>query len=341
MKAAVTTTWNHIEILERPVPEPGPNESLVRVLYAGICGSDVHIYQGHHPTAKAPVIQGHEFVGILEKIGPGLSPKAQIGQRVVVEPLLSCGVCEACRVGHWHVCRKLGLLGIHADGAFAQYVRVPSTKIIKVPDHLDHKIAALSEPFAVGFHVCRRADLHNGETVLVVGAGPIGLIVGMVAAISGASVTFAEVNAARIEQARAMGFSVFDSSQDAMQHVNQITSGEGFDVVIEVSGSQPGTLLAAEACKIRGRMVQVGFFAKRPEADLMKVIFKELTIIGSRVYTFDDFQRTVPMLARIVSEKRFNLETLISDVRPLNKLEDGIRTMMRGECRGKILIDLQ
>ncbi len=340
MKAAVTRQWERIEVMDRETPALRDGECLVRVRYAGICGSDVHIFQGHHPTAKAPVVQGHEFVGTLEQIGPGVATEIKVGERVVVEPLISCGRCEACRAGHHHVCRKLGLLGIHADGAFAEKLRVLAEKMIRVPEELSDRVAALAEPFAVGFHVCSRGELRNGDRALIVGAGPIGLIIGIVARLSGASVTFAEIQPARIEQAKAMGFAAFNSGGDPAAIVGEATGGDGFDVVFEVSGSAPGVLLATELCRARGRVVQVGFFGKRPEADLMKVIFKELSIIGSRVYTLEDFRRTVPMLARIVREKHFDVESLIDSTCGLDGVESSIGRMIRGECKGKILVDL-
>jgi len=340
MKAAVTTQWKKIEIQNLPVPQPAAGQCLVRPLYTGICGSDVHIYLGHHPTAKAPIVQGHEFVGIVEAIGPGPEPGFAVGDRVVAEPLISCGRCEACRVGHWHVCRSLRLLGIHANGAFAERVCVDCRKVVRVPDGLSDRLAALGEPFAVGTHGCRRADLHVGDTVLVIGAGPIGLILGMGAKTAGADVTFCEIQSERIEQAQAMGFPVIDGGQDPVAAAAEATGGEGFDVVLEASGSQPGVLLAAELCRIRGRIVQVGFFGRRPEADLMRVIFKELTVIGSRVYSFDDFRRTLPLLDRIARQGAFDIERLICDTCSLEALEASIGRMIRGEARGKFLVEL-
>lgn len=340
MLAAVTTQWSHIELKQLPDPQPGPGQCLVRPKLTGICGSDVHVYLGHHPTAKAPVVQGHEFVGVVEAIGPGPEPGFAVGDRVVVEPLISCGQCEACRTGQWHVCRKLNLLGIHTNGAFAERVLVDCRKVIKVPGALSDRVAALAEPFAVGVHVCRRAGLRVGESVLIIGAGPIGLILGMVAKTGGASVTFCEVQPERIEQARALGFPVIDGRNEPAAAVAQASGGEGFEVVLEASGSAPGVLLATDACRIRGRIVQVGFFGKRPEAELMKLIFKELTWIGSRVYSLEDFRATVPLLAQIAQQGAFDLDRLICRTCGLDELEASLGSMIRGEARGKILVQL-
>lgn len=342
MKAAVLTEWEKIEYKEVPKPQINEGECLVRVAYAGICGSDLHIYNGHHPTAKAPVILGHEFVGVIEALKTSQPTTFKIGDRVVVEPLISCNACEACREGNWHVCRTLKLLGIHTDGAFAEYVKVDLKKVIKISDRLSDRVAALTEPFAVGFHVNQRAGLKNGDNVLVIGGGPIGLIVGMVAKIGGAAqVIFSEINPARIKQIESFGFTTINPTQNgAMETLNQLTDNAGFDVVFEASGSQPGLSFAVQACKIRGTVVLVGFPAKEPECDNLKVIFKELKLVGTRVYTFTDFQKTTKMLENIVQQKLFDLEKLISDTYELKDLEQALLVMKAGGNLGKILVKL-
>lgn len=341
MKAAVTTRWEQIELQDLPTPQPRPGQLRLRPRLAGICGSDVHIFQGHHPTAKAPVVQGHEVVAVVDAIGPDTPTTLQTGDRVVVEPLISCGLCEACRRGHMHVCRKLGLLGIHTNGAFAQYMLADARKAVRVPDGLDDHLAVLAEPFAVGVHVCARAQVAAGERALIIGAGPIGLIIAIVASFSGARVSLSEVNPDRIERARAMGFTVIDATADAAAQADAITETDGFDVVFEVSGSQPGVLLAAQVTRVRGRIVQVGFFGTTPpQVDLMKLIFKELSIVGSRVYTYEDFTRTVAVLAAIAKEGRFPLRDLITDRTNLAGVQAGIEQMIRGKAAGKLIVEI-
>lgn len=340
MRAAVTTRWNHLELQTLEIPRPGPGQVRIRTLLAGICGSDLHIFQGHHPTAVSPVVQGHEFVGIIDALGPDVPDQGEtaIGTRVVVEPLISCGQCEACRRGLAHVCRKLKLLGIHENGAFGEYFLAPAAKVIAVPDNLPDALAALAEPFAVGMHVNRRGNVQTGDRVLVIGAGPIGLIVAMVARSAGADVAISEINQARLEQARSFAFDTINAAGDAPAQAAELTDGDGFDVVFEVSGSEPGVALAIEAARIHGTLVQVGFFGTMPQADLFKLTLKELALVGSRVYTQEDFRRTVRLLDRIAREKRFDLNQLISDQTGLTNLESAIRRMLAGEVSGKILI---
>lgn len=340
MKAVVTTQWNHAQLKDVDIPAISSDECLIKLTLAGICGSDVHIYGGHHPTAVAPVIQGHEFVGTLIECGGDLPDGIQRGDRVVVEPLISCGTCEACIAGHTHVCRSLKLLGIHADGGFAEYVKVPTAKVIRVPDNVPDRVAVLTEPFAVGFHVCQRGELKNGQRALIIGAGPIGLIVAMVASMSGAQVTLSEVSDQRLSQAENdFGFMTIDAKDDPIAQAQKITNGDGFDVVFEVSGTQLGFEFAMQACRVRGRIVQVGFFGKPIEANLMPIILREQTLVGSRVYSPLHFKRTLPMLGRLLEQKKFDTEKLIAQVRPLSCVEESIHEMIAGKATGKILID--
>ncbi len=338
MPAAMTTAWNQMQVTQLPVPVPGPGQVRIATRLAGICGSDLHIFQGHHPTAKAPIVQGHEFVGIIDAIGPDTLVNASVGQRVVVEPLISCGRCEACRRGLVHVCRQLKLLGIHENGAFAKYFIAPAAKVIAVPEGLADEVAVLAEPFAVGVHVCQRAKLPPGGRSLVIGAGPIGLIVAMVAQTCGQQVTLCEISEARLQQARSLGFAVIDGRNEAPAAAKTMTEGDGYDTVFEVSGSAPGLSLAIEAARVQGTLVQVGFFGKPPVAELFKLTLKELTLVGSRVYEQEDFRRAVRMLAMLDQSKRFPLEQLISETIGLGGIADAIARSLAGAVSGKVLV---
>lgn len=339
MRAAVTESWGQLAVRQINVPEPGPGQVRIRTRLAGICGSDVHIFEGHHPTAKAPIVQGHEFVGEVDAVGPDTHVEARVGQRVVVEPLISCGTCEACRRGHVHVCRRLKLLGIHEHGAFAERFVAPAAKVIAVPDALDDRAAVLTEPFAVGVHVCQRAALDPAGRALVIGAGPIGLIVAMTAASCGAHVTISEVSNERLKLAASFGFQTLDAKAAPVEAAAALTDGDGFEVSFEVAGAEPGLRLAIEATRVRGTIVQVGFHARPPAADLFKLSLKELALVGSRVYTHEDFRRSLRLLDRLAREPRFNLGRLITEQTGLSGIEPGIRRMIAGQVTGKILVD--
>ena len=340
MKAAVLTQHKHIEIQNLSIPKLEPGECLIKPTYTGICGSDLHIYEGHHPTARLPLVQGHEFMGVIEAMNPAEETAFQVGDRVVAQPLISCGQCEACLNGHAHVCRNLQVLGVHANGSFAEYFKVSLAKTIKVSAGLPDKLAALTEPFAVGFHVMQRGGLQVGDTALVIGAGPIGLIVAMVAKIAGASeVILTEINPDRVAMAEGFGFKVANPKEvEAEKTLLDMTAGAGFDVVFEVSGSQAGLSLAPLVCKIRGMLVPVGFTSQTPSFDILQIILKELHITGSRVYTLEDYKRTVKMLENIVQTQQFDLNQLITGTCDLEDIEQALHDIGAGKSLGKVLV---
>lgn len=342
MKAAVLTDYNKIEIKEMQKPKIERNECLIKVRYAGICGSDIHIFKGLHPTAKKPpLILCHEFIGTIEEL-KSERKDLKLKDRVVVEPLISCGGCEACKDGNWHVCKNLKLIGIHEHGGFAEYVKVSDEKVIKVENNVPDEIMVLIEPMAVGFHVNQRAEIKNSDRALVIGGGPIGLIIGIVADMCGASVVFSEINRERINQISDLGFTkiINPNDNDVNKKIDILTDKEGFNIVYEVSGSQEGLLFATEVCRIRGKIVPVGFPDGIPRFNILKLIFNEMSLIGSRVYTFDHFKKAVKMLERIVMSNKYDLRKLISDIYKIDDIEKGFNKTMRGENKGKILINI-
>jgi len=194
MKAAYYAQKQNIELVDLDLPKPKKDEALIRVKYAGICGSDLHVYHGAHPTAKFPVIPGHEFVGELVELGEDAVTDIKPGEIVVAQPFSSCGVCEACISGNDNVCRDLKLLGAHKDGCFAEYVTVQAKKMYRIPGGVDLKLAALTEPLAVAVHDVRNSGLKVGQTALIIGGGPIGIFIAMVAQLAGAQVYISEVS---------------------------------------------------------------------------------------------------------------------------------------------------
>jgi len=340
MKAAVLKNWKELEIKEVEKPSLKPGECLIKVIYGGVCGSDVHIYNGHHATAKAPMVMCHEIAGEIAEInGPAMGLK--VGDKVTVEPLLSCGECVACRNGNWHVCSSLKLLGIHVDGGFAEYVKVNTDKVVKL-DGIPMDIAVLTEPLAVGLHVVRRSELKIGQTALIVGGGPIGLVVALMAKLAGASrIVVSEGNKKRIELAKELGFDTISAFEDNLQDkVKEFTNGEGFDVVYEVTGSKAGVAAALSACKIRGTVVHVGFCGGSYEYNHMPIIFKELKVIGCRVYSMQDFIDTVEVEKSIIKNNTFDLKKLISDVMTLEEIPKAVEMMTNGVNLSKIVIKL-
>lgn len=338
MLAAMLENWEQISVkdIEKPVIQNG--EALIKVLYAGVCGSDITVYDGKHPTATAPVVLGHEIIGIVEDICTDKPIEVGVGDRVAVDPLISCGICEACKKGFYHVCKNLKLLGIHENGGFAQYTKASVDKLIRLSDELSDEIAALAEPFAVGFHVISRSELRLGNTALVIGAGPIGMIIAIAAKAAGASkVVIAEINEKRLKLAQSMGFETINSKEvNVLDAINDKTDGNGFDVVFEVSGSKSGILLTTSACKIRGTIVPLSLSGTAVDFELGKVSFKEMRVVGTRVYPYMDFVGGVRLLERL--SKEYDLNMLISDIVPLCETKKAINSMKSGVNISKILI---
>jgi 2-desacetyl-2-hydroxyethyl bacteriochlorophyllide A dehydrogenase len=338
MKALILTAPERMEIREVPVPEPGPEECLIRVTATGLCGSDVHIYAGHHPTAILPLVQGHEFAGVIERVRSDSRPELRTGDRVVAWPILYCGECGACRRGHRHVCRRLRVLGVHADGAFAEFIRVPAASVIPLPAALPDSLAVLVEPFAVGVHVLNRMGLSAGDRLLIAGGGPIGLIIGLVARWRGAAeVVFSEINAARLSGLRARGFGTVDPSQgDPLPELLAKTGGEGFDLTCEASGAPAGLKLAVQACRVRGTVGLVGFTAAPPPFDVVQCILKELHLVASRVYTFEEYRDTPAMLVEMAAAGL--LDGLLGEHIPLTAVERSLQAMRDGRADRKIVL---
>ena len=279
---------------EKVLPEVGEGEVLIRVAYAGVCGSDMIIYQGVHPRAKAPLVMGHEFSGTLVKGHSTLPP----GTPVTVYPLLSCGTCAPCQNGYAHVCNTLKLIGIDCDGGMADYVKVPEDKVLPIPEGFSLKLGAFIEPVAVGVHAVARSGYRPGDTAVVYGAGPIGLCVAGCLSYFGANrVIVIEANPHRLEVARQMGFTVIDAIKDDIRAtVAEHTNGRNADLAFDCAAHPSVHATILDILRVQGTSVVVGSYKKPPEVDLLKVEFKELTLIGTRVYTRRDFETAIAIL---------------------------------------------
>jgi len=299
MKALVYMGEERLEIQELPIPVPGPGEALVRVFSAGICGTDHSILAGTHPRAKAPLIMGHECAGELAELRGDTASGLREGDAVTIEPLISCGVCPACKSGNAHVCKSLKLYGIDAPGAFAEYVAVSSSSLRPLAEGIDYRLGALIEPLAVAVHSVRAAGLGIGDSVCVMGGGPIGALVALVAKRAGANpVIVCERQSFRVELARSLGLEAIDTSQaDAQKEVMERTGNEGVDVVFEAAGVPQTLVDAYRICRIRGAVIQVANPKKPIPTDLLALSFKELTIKGVRVYASGDFDRAIAIAA--------------------------------------------
>jgi len=301
MKALVYVGPEKLELMERDVPTPAEGEAIVRVRASGICGTDLSILAGKHPRAKAPLIMGHELAGEIAEIrgvAGATGPGPRVGDHVIAEPLISCGTCFPCRSGFAYVCQTLKLYGIDADGAFAEYVRLPLASLYPIPKDLDFRLGALIEPTAVAVHAVRLSNLKVADSACVIGAGPIGLLTAMVAARAGAGqVVLCERDASRIALARQHGFRVIDTEHaDPLPEAMALTSGRGMDVVFEAAGGPSTHIMAMKLCRVHGEVIQVAMPKDQVTTEMVPLTFKELTIKGVRVYAPFDFERATRMV---------------------------------------------
>lgn len=317
-------------IRDRPIPALREGEVLIRVKLAGICGTDITLANGKRKDAPTPLIPGHEFMGeVVEVRG---ADRQLVGKRVVAEPTLSCGRCGSCKRGYAHVCERLQVLGVHTDGGFAEYVKVSAEKVYEVPEGVLDLLAALAEPLAVAVHVVRRASPQVGDSVMVIGGGPIGLLIAQVARFAGAGrVVVVEISPSRLSVARALGLETLDPADAGPDELRGT-----MDVAFEVSGSAPGMSRAVTSLRPRGTLLVVGFFKEPAPVDLAQVLFKELEFRGSRVYAAEDFPRAL----NLISGHALKLEPLVSHVLPLSRVNDGIRLAAQGTEAMKVLLDV-
>ena len=339
MKAAYYAKKQSIELADLDLPKIKKGEALIKVRYAGICGSDLHVYHGAHPTAKFPVIPGHEFVGELVELGEDACSDIKPGEIVVAQPFASCGVCEACITGNDNVCKELKLLGAHADGCFAEYVTVQAKKMYRIPKGVDLKLAALTEPLAVAVHDIRRSGLKVGQTALIIGGGPIGIFIAMVAQLAGAQVYISEVNEFRLDFAKKMGYGTLNPmDQGFHQNVAEITKGKGFDVVYEVSGSKAGMASTTELVKVSGTILVVGMATDKYPVDTMAVFMKQLNLQGVRIHSQEAFAAAVDILAS--GKLNSQLTQLISKTYQLDDVKSAYDYVLANTDYFKILLEV-
>lgn len=315
---------------------PGPGEVQIATAYVGICGTDMHVFHGNMDARVGTNrVIGHEMSGRVSAIGPDVTGFS-IGDAVVVRPLHPCGDCPACAAGNSHICHKLKFLGLDTDGAMQGRWTVPAFTLHHVPDGVGLDLAALVEPLAVAVHDVRRARLVAGETALVIGGGPIGMLIAMVAQKEGARVILSEINPMRLAMAAEMGFTGINPKEaDVAQAVLEQTGGAGADVVFEVSGTQPGVALMTEAVRARGRIVMVAIHARKPEVDLFRFFWREIEMLGARVYEPQDYDRALSMIAEGLPVGR-----LITDRHPLSAVQAAFEALEGNATAMKTLIEI-
>ena len=316
-------------------PPPGHGEVELAPAFVGICGTDLHIFHGSMDArVKAPAVLGHEMSGRITRVGEGVTGWAP-GDAVTVMPLSWDGDCPACLAGHRHICHHLNFIGIDSPGAMQQRWTVPAGTLVRLPASVALHHAALVEPTAVAVHDVRRARIRDGERVVIAGGGPIGVLIGLVVRAAGAEVRLVELNGHRRALAERMGLTTWDPETDDIPGlVDEWTGGAGAEVSFEVSGAAGGVALAVDVLGVRGRLCLVAIHPQPREINLHRFFWRELTLVGARLYERADFERAV----ELVADGTIPAELLISKVVPLAEAATAFQTLDRGGDVMKVLV---
>ena len=336
MRAAVYTGKESVQSIERAAQPPQPGEVRIDVSYTGICGTDLHIYQGDMDGRVAtPAVIGHEMSGRIAQLGADVTGWST-GDPVTVMPLRWDGTCPACLAGNEHICQNLNFIGIDSPGAMQQSWTVPVDTLVALPADLPLEHAALVEPTAVAVHDVRRAAVGPGAKVVVVGGGPVGMLIALVARHAGGEVLVAEVNPFRRSIAEAQGLRTVDPVRvDVPALVEEWTAGAGAAISFEVSGAAAGVALAVEVLAVRGRLCLVAIHPAPQEVNLHRFFWRELTLVGARLYQREDFVRAIELIANNVVPSKH----IISQVVRLDEAADAFVALASGGAVMKVLVD--
>jgi 2-desacetyl-2-hydroxyethyl bacteriochlorophyllide A dehydrogenase len=339
MKQAIMVAPSQIELRDVPVPAPGPGEVRLKIYRIGVCGSDVHVYHGRHPFTRYPVVQGHEFSGEVEAVGPGVTD-LRLGVKVTALPQIVCGACRPCRRGEYHICDHLRVQGFQAPGCAQELWVTKAEKILPLPETISYDQGALVEPTAVAVHAVSRIGDLAGCRAVVLGAGPIGNLVAQVARTEGAEVLIVDLSSFRLDAAKSCGISA--TSNAAAEPLDQAmarTFGEaGFDVAFECVGAE--ATVDAAICHLQkgGALVIVGVFGMKPQVNLGLVQDRELKIYGTLMYRREDYTRAIELIA----SAQIATAPLISRHFPLREYAQAYQFIeSQGNKALKVFIDLE
>jgi L-iditol 2-dehydrogenase len=332
LKAIVkqTSGKGNVELVEWPEPSPAPNEVKLKIIAAGICGTDIHIIEGTW-QCRPPVVLGHEFCGVVVEVG-SLVKDFHVGERVVASnPAQTCGRCRQCCGGNPFMCPRRVSAGYMIDGAFAEFLCIRTERCHQLPDSVSFRQAALGEPLSVAVHaVIERTAVHAGDIVLVSGPGCVGLLTAQIAKLEGARVIVVgtEKDERRLALARTLGADVVVniSRENALDVVQQLSGGEGADLVYECAGVPASLNLCWETVSRGGTLVPLGIYPGPIQTDFNKITMKELNVVGSYGYVWTSWRRCLQLLAG----RTVKTEELISHEYPLEHFDDAVEATTNG-----------
>ncbi len=331
---------NATELREVPVPEIGESDVLVEVAYVGVCGTDPHMHSGSVVfNFNCPFILGHEFAGKIVEAGKQVS-KFKVGDRVTAETHADyCGHCTLCRTNNYHLCKQRKGFGFHVDGAFTKYVKVPSRILHRVPDSVSLKAASLTEPFCVAYKsVICNSTVNPGDTVVVIGPGPIGLLCMKMAQMAGASQIVAvgtDGDDDRLKLSRSFGatITINSSKQDPLPTIMSLGDGFGADLVVDTAGVSPTLKLSMDAVRPNGQITKIGWGPKPVNFSLDPLIAKSVTFKGHFSHTWDVWEKCLTMM----SKGQIDLEQLITHELPIDRWEEAFELVENRKANKVVL----
>ena len=342
MKALLLSEYSKLEVADLPSPVAGPGDVLVRVAACGICGSDVHGYDGSSGRRIPPLVMGHEAAGVIAEVGEGVSRFA-VGDRVTFDSTVYCGSCDFCLAGEINLCDNRQVVGVSTPdfrraGAFAEFVTVPERIVYKLPDELSFAEAAMLEAVSVALHAVVVSEVKGGETTLVIGAGMIGLLILQAAKAAGCGrILVADVDASRLKLAEEAGAdaTILASGEAMVQQVLQETTGRGVDLVLEAVGRDETVAAAVDAVRKGGTVTLVGNITPQVTLPLQKVVSRQIRLQGSCASSGE-----YPQAIELISNGKIRVTPLITAVAPLS---DGAQWFERLHSREpnlmKIVLD--
>ncbi len=310
-----------------PTPTPKPNEVKIKVIYGGICGSDLRVFRGSIPYANYPCRPGHEILGTVIEAG-GKSPH-KVGTKVVSFPNTYCGKCEFCLQGKTNICKEKKSFGVTMDGLFAQEVLIDSEFVVPVPSDLAEERAILVEPFAVNVHALKRGPIAKGTSVAVIGCGTEGLLAIALLNHMGAAITVLDVVPAKMEKAKS-----FNKNIRAVHPAD--AEGQVFDVVVEAAGVKGSVEQAFQLVKPGGAMISLGITGEEIRYPALRITRGEITIYGTIIYTKKDFADAIALL----QDPKFNVAPVLSRIDPFSRYQEAFADALTGNF-AKIVLDFK
>ena len=307
-------------------PVPGVGEALIRIVTAGICGSDIGAFCGTNGLVTYPRVIGHELAGIVEEIPENNKNGIKAGDRVVVDPYIYCGDCYPCRIGRTNCCTSLQVLGVHVDGGMAEYFTHPADLLVKIPEGMTWAEAAMAEPLTISLHGIHRGGFRSGEYCAIIGAGPIGLVAGLIAQAYGGHAILLDLVQERLDFAKSIGieYAVNSGQEDAAARIAEITDGDMAQLVMECSGANAAIRSALDYVSNAGRITLTGWPKNETLLPTDIITKKEIDICGART-SAKEFDEAL----ELIHTKRVDMNKILTKVVPLEEAPETITDIER------------